>query len=134
MGFGETRNCQLMKNAGVEEDSSTKIAWDTPLLNIKEERNTTKFCSRIRAEQLWMLRAKTVASQAHLVYNCAGSGHTATCSLQFIHNFSQKNIHQNELVNKNWVLLATWSSESVIKIHIWRRMSETTTQRRNCWC
>ena len=70
----------------------------------------------------------------HLAYNLPEAGRKGTCSLQAVHTFSQKKIQQNEPINDNWVLLDTCSSASVLKMHIWRKMSETATQRRNSWC
>ena len=41
----------------------------------------------------------------HLAHNFPGAGHTGTCSLQVVHNFTQKQIHKNEPINDNYVLL-----------------------------
>ena len=47
--------------------------------------------------------------------NCSEAGRTGTCSLNISHSFSQKHIKRNEPINKNRVILDTFSSASVLK-------------------
>ena len=131
---GETIKFQLIKISGVEEESIIKSARDTPLLNRKEEQKTTQHLvpgndGKFLNDTLYNCR-----NTVHLRYNLPEAGCTGTCSLQVTHSLAQKKIHQNYPINYNWLLLDTYSLASVPKMHLWRKISETETQRRNCWC
>ena len=52
---------------------------------------------------------------SHLAYNFSEACRTGKCYLQVIYIFAQNKIQQNNPINKNWVLLETYSSASVLK-------------------
>ena len=70
-------------------------------------------------------------NMGHIYYNCSEAGHTGTCYHQVIHSFARNQIQHNDPTNKNWIILDTCYSSSVLKMHLWPKMSASVNYMRN---